>query len=140
MLADGFQKEKLQIVGLRECRSKEGGTDQIGSYHRVIPDVKGPAAGDVEFWFNTVIPWDAEDPKTVLSRGDSQVVVTGPKFMIVHMGNAWIEMDIVAAYAPHSWGTKHAEGAERVLFYIWKYLPEGRKTRANLHASFFFFW
>ena len=78
MLADGFQREKLQMVGLQECRSKEGGTSQIGSYQRVIPDVKGPAAGDVEFWLNTVIPWDAEDPKTVLFPGDAQIVTTGP--------------------------------------------------------------
>ena len=55
MLVDEFEKEKLQIVGLQECRSKDGGTSQIESYHRVIPDVKGPAAGDVDFLFNTVI-------------------------------------------------------------------------------------
>ena len=29
MLADGFRKENLHIVGLQECRSKEGGTSQI---------------------------------------------------------------------------------------------------------------
>ena len=55
MLADGFKKEKLMIVGLQESRSREGGTSQIGDYHRVIPDPKGQAAGDVELWFNTVL-------------------------------------------------------------------------------------
>ena len=52
MLADGFKKEKLMIVGLQESRSREGGTSQIGDYHRVIPDPKGQAAGGVELWFN----------------------------------------------------------------------------------------
>ena len=33
--------------------------------------------------------------------------ITGPKYMIVHIDNAWIEMDIVVAHAPHSWDTKH---------------------------------
>ena len=54
MLPEGLQKERQQIVGLQECRSKEGGAAQIGDYQRVIPDVKGPAAGDVELWFITV--------------------------------------------------------------------------------------
>ena len=69
MLADGFQKGKLQIVGLQECRSKEGGKAQIGSYQRVIPDVKGQAVGNVKLWFNTDIHCDAEDPKIVLAAG-----------------------------------------------------------------------
>ena len=124
MLADRFQKDNLQIVGLQECRSKEGGTSQIGDYQRVIPDVKGPAAGDVELWFNTVIPWDAEDFKAVLAAGDAQIVATGPKLMIVHIGNAWVDMDIVVANAPHSWDTKHQEGAEEITDGFWEYLKE----------------
>ena len=87
MLADGFKKEKLLIVGLQETRSREGGTSQIGDYHRIIPDVKGQAAGDVELWFNTVTPRDESDPASVLPPKDAQIVATGPKFMIVHIGN-----------------------------------------------------
>ena len=54
MLAKAFNKEKLFIVGLQECRSKEGGTYEIGDHNRIIPDVNGQAAGDVELWFSTV--------------------------------------------------------------------------------------
>ena len=91
------------MVGLQECRSKEGGTFQIADNQKVIPDVKGQAAGEVELWFNTVAAWDAEDPKSVLSAGDAQIVTTGPKFMIVHIGNTWIIRGIVVAHSPHSW-------------------------------------
>ena len=137
MLVDGFRKDKLHIVGLQECRSKEGGTSKIGDYQKVIPDVKGQAAGDVELWFNTVVPWDAEDFKSVLSAGDAQIVATGPKFMTVHFGNTWINMDIVVA-APHSWDTKHQEGAEDLTYAFWEYLKEALKKRAQPHASLFF--
>ena len=105
MLADGFKKERLLIVGLQECRSKEGGTSQIGDYHRIIPDPKGQAAGDVEIWFNTVIPWDQDDPATTMKPKDAQIVATGPKFMIVHLGNNWIDIHVIMAHALHSWET-----------------------------------
>ena len=61
MLADGFKKDRRMVIGLQECRSREGGTSQIGDYHRVIPEPKGQAAGDVELWFNIVMPWDQDD-------------------------------------------------------------------------------
>ena len=48
MLTEGFKKERLLVVGLQSCWSKEGGTSQIGDYHRIIPDPKGQAAGDDE--------------------------------------------------------------------------------------------
>ena len=87
MLADGFENERLMVVGLQECRSKEGGSSQICDYHRIISDPKGQAAGDVELWFNTVTPWDQDDPATTMKPKDAQIVATGPKFMIVHLGN-----------------------------------------------------
>ena len=71
-----------------------------GDYHRIIPDVKGQAAGDVELCFNTVTPWDESDPAKVLAPKDAQIVSTGPKFMIVHIGNTCIDMDITVAHAP----------------------------------------
>ena len=43
---------------------------------------------------------DVEDPKIVLAPRDAQKVTTGPKHMIVHIGDAWIEMDIVVAHVP----------------------------------------
>ena len=131
-------KKRNSRLGLQECRSKEGGTFQIGSYHRVIPDIKGQAARDAELWLNTVIPWDAEDPKTVLSPGDVQIVAAGPKYMIVHIGNTWIEMDIVVAHAPPSWDTKHQEGAEEITFAFWESLTEGFKKSAKPHAPLVF--
>ena len=112
MLADGFNKERLMVIGVQECRSKEGGTSQIGDYHRVIPDPKGQAAGDVELWFNIVIPWDQDDLAITMQPKDAQIVATGPTHMIVHLGNKWISIDIIVAHAPHSWDTKHQEGAE----------------------------
>ena len=36
MLAEGFKKERLLVVEFEECRSEEGGTSQIGDYHRII--------------------------------------------------------------------------------------------------------
>ena len=112
MLADVFKKERLMVIGFQECRSKAGGTSQIGDYHRVIPDPKGQAAGDVELWFTTAILWDQDDPATTMQPKDAQIVATGPKFMIVHLGNKWVSIDIIVAHAPHSWDTKHQEGAE----------------------------
>ena len=102
MLADGFRKERMLIFGMQETRSKEGGTSQIGDYHRISPDVTGQAAGDLELWFNTVTLWDKADPATVLAPKDAQIVATGPKFMIVHIGNQWIDMDVIVVHAPHS--------------------------------------
>ena len=74
-------------------------------------DGKKQAAGDVELWFNTAIPWDAADPATIFKPTDAQVVATGPKFMTVHLGNEWIDLDVIVAHAPHSWDIKHEEGA-----------------------------
>ena len=137
MLADGLQKEKVQIVRLQECRSKERGIATNCDDQRVIPDVTGPAVRDVELWFNTVTFWDAEDPPTVLAAGDAQIVATGPKFMIVHIGNAWIDMDIVVVHAPYAWDTKHEEGAEEITYACCESLKEKLKKRAKLHAPLF---
>ena len=84
---------------------------QICNYHRVIPDVKGPAVGYVELWFSTVIRLGCGGSQNRLGARRQKIVTTGPKYMTVHIGNACIEMDIVVAHAPHSWGTKHQEGA-----------------------------
>ena len=119
MFADGFRTKKLHILEFQECRSEEGGTSQSCDCQRLIPDVKGQAAGDVELLFNTVVPWDAEDPKSVLSAGDAQIVATCPKLIIVHIGNTWINMDIVVAHAPHSWDTRHQEDADEVTYALW---------------------
>ena len=139
MLADGFAKEKLMIVGLQECRSKKGGTSQIGDFHRVIPDPAGPTAGDVELWFNTKIPCYQEDLTTTLQPKDAQIVATGPKFMIVHLGNNWINIDVLVAHAPHSWDTKHQEGAEEVTYAFWEEIQEALTKRAKPHSPLFFF-
>ena len=63
-------------------------------------------------------------PKTVLAAGDAQIVTTGTKFLIVHIGNAWIEMDVVVAHAQHFWDTKHQEGAEEIIDAFWDSLKE----------------
>ena len=137
MLAKGFKKERLLVVGLQECRSKEGGTSQIGDYHRIIPDPKGQAAGDVELWFNTVIPWDKEDSAITMKQIDAQFVATGPKFMIVHLGNKWIDIDVIVAHAPHSWETKHQEGAEEQTYVFWEQFRAALTKRAKPQAPFF---
>ena len=71
------------------------------------PRSQGQAAGDVEFWLNTVTPWDQDDPATTMKPKDAQIVATGPKFMIVHLGNNWIDIDVIVAHALHSWDNKH---------------------------------
>ena len=108
------------IVGFQECKSREGGTTQTGDYQRVIPDPKDEAAGDVELCFNTVIPWDQEDLATIMQPKDAQIVATGPKFMIVHFGNDWIDIDGIVAHAPHSWERKDKEGAEEQTYAFWE--------------------
>ena len=57
----------------------------------------------MELWFNTIIPWDAADFATILKPNDAHILATGPKFMIVHLGNEWVDLDVVVAHAPHSW-------------------------------------
>ena len=73
----------------------------------------------MELWFNTAIPWDAADPATTLTSTDVQIVATGPKFMIVHLGNEWIDLDVIVAHAPHSWDTKPDGRAEDVTYALW---------------------
>ena len=126
------------VIGFQECRSKEGGTLQIGDYHTVIPDPKGQAAGDVELWFNIAIPWDQDDFATAMQPKDAQIVATGPTFMIVHLGNKWISIDIIVAHAPHSRDTKHQEGAEEQTYAFWEQLGVALTRRTKPHAPLFF--
>ena len=72
------------------------------------------SVGDVELQSNIIIPWDAEDFKTGYFHGDVHMVATGPKFMIVHVGHAWIEMDVLVSHAHHFFDTKHER--ERNIF------------------------
>ena len=58
--------------------------------------------------------------------------------MIVHLGNKWINIDVVVAHAPHSWDTKHQEGAEEVTYAFWEKLTEALTKRAKPHAPLFF--
>ena len=139
MLADGFQKERSMVIGFQECRSKEGGTLQIGNYHSVIPDPKGQVAGDVELWFNTAIPWVQDDPATTMQPKDAQIVATGPEFMIVHLGNKWINIDIIVAHAPHSWDSKHQEGAEEQTYAFGNSL-EWPLQKGPTPTPRYFFW
>ena len=138
MLADGFKKDRLLVVGLQECRSKEGGARQFGDYNGISPDPKSQAAGDVEVWFNTVIPWDQNDFATIMKPRGAQIVATGPKFMIVHLGNAWIDIDIIVAHALLSLETKHQGGAEEVTCAFWEQLQHALTKRARPHALIFF--
>ena len=112
--------------------------EQVGDYHRIIPDVKGQAAGDVELWFNTVTSRDEVDFATVLAPKDAQIVATGPKSMIVHIGNNWIDVDVIVVHAPFSWVTKHQEDAEAVTYAFWEALQEALKKRAKPHAPLLF--
>ena len=59
----------------------------------------------MELWFNTVIPWVETDPATVLKVNFAQIIATGPKFMKIHLGNEWIDLDVIVAHARHSWDT-----------------------------------
>ena len=69
---------------------------------------------------------------------DAQIVATGPTFMIVHLGNKWINIDIIVAHAPHSWDTKHQEGAEEQTYVFGEQLGVAFTKRANPHAPLFF--
>ena len=90
-------------------------------------------------WFNTIIPWDATDLATTLKPTDAQIVATGPKFMIVHLGNEWIDLDAIVAHAPESWEIKHAEGAEEVTYAFWEQLQFALTKRAK-HMPPCFLW
>ena len=58
--------------------------------------------------------------------------------MIVHLGNGWIDLDVIVAHAPHSCDTKHDEGAEEVTYAFWEKLQLALTKRAKPHAPFFF--
>ena len=58
--------------------------------------------------------------------------------MIVHLGNGWIDLDVIVAHAPHSWDTKHDEGAEEVTYGFLEQLQLALTKRAKPHASPFF--
>ena len=57
--------------------------------------------------------------------------------MIVHLGDTWIDIDIIVAHAPHSWETKHQEGAETQTYAFWEQLGAALTKRAKPHAAFF---
>ena len=90
----------------------------------------------MELRFNTVIPWDETDLATTQKPNDAQIVATGPKFMIVHLGNEWIDLDVIVAHAPHSWDTKHQEGAEEVTFAFWEKLCPNQTCGATCTIFF----
>ena len=69
---------------------------------------------------------------------DAQIVATGPKFLIVHLGNEWIDIDLIVAHAPHSWETKHKKGAEELTYVFWEQLQHALTKRARPHAPLFF--
>ena len=58
--------------------------------------------------------------------------------MIVHLGNNWIDIDVIVAHAPHSWETKHHEGAEEQTYAFWEQLGVALTKRAKPHAPLFF--
>ena len=58
--------------------------------------------------------------------------------MIVDLGNGWIDLDVIVAHAPHSWDTKHKEGAEEVTFAFWEQLQLSLTKRAKPHAPLSF--
>ena len=106
MLSAQFSEAKLMLVGLQETRSRQGGRSQAGDYCRVIPDLNSPAAGDIELWFNTRIPWDPIDPLTVLTAEHATIAGTGPHYIIVNICAPWLKIDVVVAHAPHNWDLK----------------------------------
>ena len=58
--------------------------------------------------------------------------------MIVHLGNEWIDIDLIVAHAPHSWETKRQEGAEELTYAFWEQLQHALTKRARPHAPLFF--
>ena len=54
--------------------------------------------------------------------------------MIVHLGNKWINIDVVVAHAPHSWDTKHQEGAEEATYVFGTTLKYGGPIRLDYIA------
>ena len=68
---------------------------------------------------------------------DAQKVATGPKFMIVHLGNKWIDIDVIVVHAPHSWETKHQEGAEEQTSVFWEQFGAALTRRAKPHVPLF---
>ena len=68
---------------------------------------------------------------------DAQIVATGPKFVIVHVGNEWIGVVLIVVHAPHSLETKQ-EVAEELTYAFWEQLQHALTKRARPHAPFFF--
>ena len=57
--------------------------------------------------------------------------------MIHHLGNEWIDIDIIVVHGPHSWETEHQEGVEEVTYAFWEQLQHALTKRARPHAPFF---
>ena len=74
------------------------------------------------------------DLATTLKPNDTQIVATGPKIIVVHFGNEWIDLDVIVVHAPHSWETKHQEGAEEVTCAFWEQLQFTLTKHAKPHA------
>ena len=58
--------------------------------------------------------------------------------MIVHLGNKWIDIDVIVVHAPHAWETKHQEGAEEQTLAFCEQLGGALTKRAKPHSPFFF--
>ena len=58
--------------------------------------------------------------------------------MIVHLVHNWIDIDVIVDHAPHSWETKHNEGAEEQTYAFWEELGVALTKRAKPHAPLFF--
>ena len=58
--------------------------------------------------------------------------------MIVHLGNEWIDIDLIVVHVPHSLETKHQEGAEELTYAFWEQLQHALTKRARPHAPLFF--
>ena len=112
MLSSQFSEAKFMLVGVQETRSRQGGRSQAGDYCRVIPEPNSLAAGGIELWFNTSIPWDPNDPLTVLTAEHATITGTGPHYIVVNICAPWIKIDLVVAHAPHSWDPKKHKGTQ----------------------------
>ena len=112
MLSAQISKAKFMLVCLQETMSRQGGRTQTGDYCRVIPDPNSLAGGDIELLFNTLIPWDPGDPLTVLTPEHATITGTGPHYIVVNICAPWIKIDVVVAYAFHSWDPKKHRGTQ----------------------------
>ena len=106
MLSGQFSEGQTHVNWLTRDQVQARGQVTSSRLLQSYPRLNSLAAGDIELWFNIRIPWDPNDPLTVLTAEHATITGTGPHYIVVNICAPWIKIDVVVAHAPRSWNPK----------------------------------